>query len=897
MHPSRQEKDASWAKMSHDHESNNNERRKIVSKSPTKPGLKRKQSTEESEWEDKSEYSSRSMTSRKPGDNTSMVVSIKRRRRTTPFILRWLSLLAVVALTRTIWNSVVFTRYWEESSRDIVDFPPRYLGPAFRTPPRRRSRRKRPPPPPATWSPPKTPIYPASTSQILSLQDSSHPLDDHYWKRICGDSDSQNPISSGSRILISGVLTHPVGSELALTLANECGVETIVGLVDHALDTEASLRLAFLLRRLPTTFQIHLQNLPFLEHKINDIFSSLLPTHVIHLEPTSFLPSNFLDGLPTTITLRNSINHLEHLCNAIAKQQARGLEKNVHFIYVTSRDPNDEFLSKAIESIHPMLLQTYQTHYNVHATRLKLPEIYGPFHEGAKWMKDFPQSNPHHSTKTPMMHLSDSLQAILACMTKRSRAGASGSTLSTYIARNSQITRLKDLSKSLHDLDSEEQPHVAINRLRFMLSWSHKDVYPYGDADVHEESTARLVRKALDVTRSHLSLNQTDGIAQLQRRQHNLFPCHSECAKHTTCRKKSAFDSILPITQNLTQDCRFVLYTTDFSRQLNDLPLLQENAGDGNVAWPKHLLCQVAFVSGKSKLVTSLVNDERRHHPRSDLHTASLNGKLRHNQWLLVWTKNDDAESLPEADYMMPKLVPGNFFAGNVTKAFYLEPSHIDRPPPLQVIWALLAKQLDSKKQKARTTRIPRSVGKLVEIPPVPARHVALFAHSYGIPDEVIKASNMDAMAKFILNQKGQGLERFWPRRQLQFYDHVLDMYDDFQLVDTFLLVHNLQSSRARRLRCEWYEEQLFWSDDSDKRNRDLEDLSLAFVLARWRKENRLVHDEGAEGWGDRIVDPSKGDLVDLSLSDTESSPPIQYHVRLHKPMHVRRQYPKAFNQ
>ena len=211
----------------------------------------------------------------------------------------------------------------------------------------------------------------------------------------------------------------------------------------------------------------------------------------------------------------------------------------------------------------------------------------------------------------------------------------------------------------------------------------------------------------------------------------------------------------------------------------------------------------------------------------------------------------------------------------------------MDSLPPLQVIWFLLNKSLDAKSQKARTTRVMRSgtsIGKSVGLPPTPARHVALFAHNYGISHVDLEERQAGAIARFVLEQKGQGPERDWPRRQLEFYDHALEMYP-FRLVDTFLVIHNLQSNRSRRLRCEWYEEQLFWSHEDD-RNRDLEDLSLAFVLAKWRKQQRLIPLD--DTWGERIVDPTKGDVVD---PDPYGPSPSQYFVKLHNPMKARKRY------
>jgi hypothetical protein len=195
---------------------------------------------------------------------------------------------------------------------------------------------------------------------------------------------------------------------------------------------------------------------------------------------------------------------------------------------------------------------------------------------------------------------------------------------------------------------------------------------------------------------------------------------------------------------------------------------------------------------------------------------------------------------------------------------------------------------LDQRKIPGRDKIVRRSgtsVESTVHIPGIPAKHVALFSHWFASQGH----GTAGAMAKDTLDQKGIGWERSWPTQQLSFYDYVMRDYG-LKVPDTFLVVHNVQSDRSRRLRCEWYEEQLFWSTNSDDgeehRSRDLEDLTLAFVLARWRAEDRLIPAD--ESWGERM-------LTDDELKDTKeddsSSRSSQYFVKMHRPMAVRRKY------
>ena len=172
----------------------------------------------------------------------------------------------------------------------------------------------------------------------------------------------------------------------------------------------------------------------------------------------------------------------------------------------------------------------------------------------------------------------------------------------------------------------------------------------------------------------------------------------------------------------------------------------------------------------------------------------------------------------------------------------------------------------------------------------------------------------MDLLARLVQEQKGYGTERVssWPRRQLQYYQHILEDYE-VALADALLLIHNLQSERSRRLRCTWYEKQIVWNGDSangqyheegeeaqhrlsqphQNQKRELEDLSLAVVTGRWRYENRLVPATD-ELWGERIVDTAKGDAIEIDDDDLATAP-SRYFVKLHKPMRGRKIYPPLY--
>jgi hypothetical protein len=710
---------------------------------------------------------------------------------------------------------------------------------------------------------------------------------------ICGiGGDLIHPILPTSRILINGILTHPVGLELAMSLARTCGVQEIVGIaiIDNKnLHSEVLSRPAYLLRHLPG-FRLHMIKPPVTEMDLKGVFISLRPTHVIDLETTSFSSQFFQPDMPPIFAMRNGIIFLENMLKAIVRYHSS--HPNVappHFLRVTSEETitPPALFSHAHHLIYRIMLSTYTSLYNVQCTHLNLPRIFGPFSEGAPWMQSDMDTTAatRTSVSTTLIHVTDSVRAIMTAMAKRT-SNQNHSIHSSLEVAKRHTTTMAHLSQAMIDLSSNATTEMrgrVHDSLRFVLSWYYKREYPY-----NKQTSNVLWGSAIEFTNNKLMHNQTDGISELHLRRNKLFPCSSECGALVPC-IKSSFDSILSVSQNVTLDCRFVVYVANFTRGLDDLVELSTEQGRNNSSdWARERkLCQVAFVSAKSKLVTSLVAKQTVYVANP---TSSWNGQLTHKGWTLVWVMDHDADTLTEADYMLAKIAPGSLFSAAVEKLFYMEPALFISLPPLKVIWYVMTKGMDVGSRRVGFF----STAEQKWIDPTPGRHVAFFAHNFQLPEEVSEANSLDTMTKFILKQKGLQAEHMWPHRQLEFYEDIYQLSGgrfSFEWIDTFLLIHNVQSKRSRLLRCQWYEEHLFWSEGAgsqslpkrEGRNRNLEELSLAFTIGKGRMEGKMV--PGAIGWGDRIVDPSLGDTREESTTQTE------YFLRLHKPMKARRTY------
>eukprot|EP00980_Cylindrotheca_fusiformis_P010023 scaffold2214_cov139-Cylindrotheca_fusiformis.AAC.20 len=804
-------------------------------------------------------------------ERVSPIKFLRRRGRQTPFsFFWWLLMLSLAAVLKVVWHSMAFTRYLmiDGDQYNAVNLSTQRHSTSS-------SRILRPP---MTFDRDEEETsHSTMTQETATRLQVQIPPSPAAASDLCG-----TRVNADSRVLIVGLLSHSFGSELAIFLSQECKVKRIAGLSEHAMDSEGYNRLAFLRRNLP---DLEIYRTEAVESgpdslDISRIFESLIPTHVIHLEPTAFLPPS-LQIHPPMAAVRNSIQKIERLCEAMVKQKVLGNPSSRLVFVTTSPVGEDAYLESAINDIYPLLLKTFRSLYEIQLTHLQLPTIYGPFPEVSYIMDTILNptkklaSSFHPAPKIPasMVHISDSIYLVLNCMARIKTLPPS------FIAAKAHTLTLQTLSSALRaDTVKNDRLSELTDQI---LSWYHKSNHLY---DTTVDSNPRL-QQAIRETNNAASLrsgfNQSLlGISQLERRNFQLLSCASECTSAKTICRESAFDgSILSVSQNVTNDCRYVVYTSDFSTNLEYLPLMR-NRTEQNLPWPSHLVCQLAFVSPNSMLVSKLIQE---HEVPEEMEISYWNGKLNYNQWNLVWPNQSENDGdlgtdvpLQEADYMMPKIAPGKFFSQNVTTSLYIELKQVDPLPSIPILWYLMAKQMHQKGIPSHD-KVQRRRGR-IHFPGIPPRHVALLSHwSRGQ-----HFASAGAMAKFVLEQKGTGWERRWPHQQMQAYDFAWQDYD-FALPDTYLLIHNLQSERSRRLRCQWYEEQLFWSDDAF-RNRDLEDMTLAFVLARLRMESRLVPFD--ETWGERLIqsDEAEGRLDPNSL-------PSQYFVKLLRPLKVRRYY------
>ncbi|VEU40766.1 unnamed protein product [Pseudo-nitzschia multistriata] len=778
---------------------------------------------------------------------------------------------------------------------------------------------------------------------------------------ICGsENERENGYNSRDRIIITGIFSHPVAAELALTLAERCGVRHILGMSDHLLDAEESSRLDFLMRHIPS-LQLRVRRGSLGDRATEDLFRDYSPSHIFYFQSDSFKTpdEDDNDNEATDFKTHSGTNQLQQICNAMVKLQcsnttdANGVKTNLLYVTSTVSEMNDldngNRLSVAtISTFNQITLDAYRMQYQLNVRQLALPNIFGPFKEGAAWLLSeksiqrarneenlrktqwypYSSSNPNPMMSQPTISIIDAVQSIL--VSGRLVHVHGEKSVPILEAARSQTATFVELSKALVPLLSTksiqtDKKNSVIEALLPILSWNYKRYKPHQDPsnfDVSPVENDKIATLGLINTRQNLLMDNTmdsAAVSQLERRQHDIFPCIATCTSYVTC-KKSAWDTKVNVTKQATKGCTFLLYTADFSSALESLPEMRESVNDA--PWPRDSFCQVAFVSSRSTIVNNaLAENDRSTIVKNDLEDDDeskissresideWNGKVSNNGWKLIWIDADE-ESISQMDSIMPKIVPETLLDQSVQFVFYVEPQHFEILPPLQLMWFLMGRQLTAA---ARTKK--RDSGTNEEWL-IPEQHIAIFTHTYRNSDiehlDQKKADYMAKAAQFILDQsgktnlsKGEDQVPLKNRRQVQAYAKSLLWRSEedvkFELIDTPLLIYPIHNRLGRQLRCEWYEEHLFWSTDD---NINLEGLSLSYVLYRWHRQKRLLPNTDDDKWGDMIMLGEDGKslspssvkfrtLVDKVEDRQEILPESlpQHFVKLHSPLTARKTY------
>jgi hypothetical protein len=91
-----------------------------------------------------------------------------------------------------------------------------------------------------------------------------------------------------------------------------------------------------------------------------------------------------------------------------------------------------------------------------------------------------------------------------------------------------------------------------------------------------------------------------------------------------------------------------------------------------------------------------------------------------------------------------------------------------------------------------------------------------------------------------------------------------------YQWTRLSLLIHDFTMEESRQLRCDWFDEYLFWGS-----NRNLEELSLAYVIGKRRIEGGIgpnLEDSDDTSWSPLLKNTGDGDEMEPGDNDEMES-------------------------
>jgi len=620
-------------------------------------------------------------------------------------------------------------------------------------------------------------------------------------QRHPGSFPSSDALNQASRVVISGLFS-PIGVRLAMRLVEQCGVHQIIGIDDLMPNTrgyrmEQMERYAILMRLIPKLrlFLPHSGILP--KAPLHERLESFGPTHMVHLYNLDDSSTNPL------YYLRNSMMSMD---------QIFGIAKKLTVM------PNIVYIPSAQMELDHLIARTYHGLFGLASTGLQIPQVYGPWGRGNSWTFSLGELIMRNITipsdvvippdDEPLLFVDDAVNAVLVAM--QFRRGAVSFQLGSH-------TTKADIERAIMSLEYPvtmrvRRPNMYIEDwlgwdpvtsnlegAKKLLAWHYNRAYPYG----------------------RISPSNEPHFEPLQRQP---FPCASECSLPSDC-QKSVMDDVATISKAITHGCKYALYMVNLWEGVEGLPVSVPAEGSDSTT------CQIAFVSGASPLVKEVRKD-------------GANGLVKSNGWSLVWTSNETSQ-LSDADLALPKLSPGKLFSNTVSRAFFVDVDRVTVPTMDSLLE--LIRVLDAPSRKAKKKKEFRSGTTLYNFrwtPPQAARTVILFGQQQQFPFPEV--NQMTKYLNFISKRDSFQLS---PRfsRQIQFYDQVahfvqvnerrtqeeIDSFSSptfpYLWVHSTLLMHNLREEGGRLLRCEWYDEQIFWGHS------DLNDFSLAYILAKRR--------------------------------------------------------------
>lgn len=615
-------------------------------------------------------------------------------------------------------------------------------------------------------------------------------------------------LDSRARVVITNILSS-AGMHLALKLSKDCGVNAILGIDSFLPNTRRHRvdlieRYAMLKRRIPALQKL-ISSYPGVLPRLDvERLYSFRATHIIHLIP------DYLHGEDNQLyPLRDKMQSMEQLLDLI-----RHTESKPHLLYA-----GPDLVYEQILAAH------YHAHYNLHSIGLEMPHLYGPWGQAGSWAWNAAEGivrrrNTTHAQadtledNAPFLYVEDAVDAIIAATQYDNGFVVLGVTshttkksLKKVFTKFANTTKQKQFDPERHWQNQihwmpETQPLAGVQRL---VSWHFSNTHPYGRGDYQRKLPSSIKENF-----------------------HYQFPCASECSIPGSC-IPTTYDEVARTSRKLTKGCKYVVYMVDLSSNATTLPQAV-NIPPNYTSY----VCQIAFVSRSSKVGRK---------------------KDRHRGWSLLSVAKD-VSTMTEAEFMLPKLSPSLFFDKTVAKAIFVNPYTFSLPDGPGLI--AFSRSIDASSRVGKNKPVRRSGTHIIrwELDRGKAARLVMFM---GHEDPQVNTyESFTSRVKVIADRDG-ARSSSRQMNQVQFYEHAAHLVQStesrrldelrppyyknfpFHFLQSNVVVHDLRVDQARLLRCEWYDEQVFWGV------RHLEDVSLGFVLAKRRVRGQHGPDEG--GW------------------------------------------------
>jgi len=691
------------------------------------------------------------------------------------------------------------------------------------------------------------------------------------WPALC----RQASFTSKSRLVVTNVLDD-LSTAFTLLVLKQCGVRSVLG-IDTIFPNVRKNRI----QRLDGNYRLLFRNIPNFALKVpaSGFYKkdrtmkwlmpsspSDFPTHIVHFERSEREPPGDDDDASDLMNMEANSQYLHRHSHSLltwesafvyAKETGKLRKSSTTppaLVHVST--PSTPVLIRQLSPIVALAQQQQQgTRGAIPATFLYLPvntTLVGPLLppiEGAGG--ETQRSIQEASVPTKILYVEDAVTAILRTIGLNLGSNTEKGGSSTGIVQLKPEWPPKRTEWAQAISTSGELPDsVSQQRLNATLAWKKYQEYPYGPEPKHQ-----IRKNATDPASARLF--DTYGI------QPRHFPCASACSTQFSCRS-SAWDKVRDVSLRQTENCRWVVYLVELSSDLDQL--VQPTGGD---EWKLDELCRIAFVSGKSPIVSSQISKALSdNEPKVDVTPDQLelfNGKIVYNQWTLIWLINDDEESLNDADSALPRIDPQGLFAETVSKALYAEVQSLVEPSDYSL--ARILSQIDQPalgRRRKRERRSGTNIARFVSLAPEPARHTIFFA---GEPKQ---SSLPRAVSDF---SRIAGDRFFFPSRQLAFYEQIAHLVQTndlrpepeirstvyfsfpFQWITMAILVHDFNAEASRQFRCSWFDEYIYWGG-----NRDAEELSFAYVIGKKRIEESMGPPlEDDSSWSRLLQNNNKG--------------------------------------